>query len=204
MQGASFVLSSVPSFFFFSAYMMILCFWGDLFQGEGTYTKINNKIFNFFLIVNGVMYIAAFVLYVLDFVMTTPDDPQSYSIWEQSVLLLVASLYILTSISFFIYGYFTFRYVGGIKRRSPEKNRLLTRVGTITLVSMFCFLIRAALIIWGAVDSNLQWYWWLDSVYYLMLEVIPVMLMLGAYVKPRKGKFDLRQSASSPLIRNPE
>lgn len=66
----------------------------------------------------------------------------------------------------------------------------------ITLFCMLAFLIRGGLTMWTVFDGYLNWYWWMDGVYYFFLEVIPVTSMLFVYVSPRRSS----ENISDPLL----
>eukprot|EP01118_Nematostelium_gracile_P000039 TRINITY_DN10039_c0_g1_i1.p1 TRINITY_DN10039_c0_g1~~TRINITY_DN10039_c0_g1_i1.p1 ORF type:complete len:300 (+),score=39.16 TRINITY_DN10039_c0_g1_i1:143-1042(+) len=209
-----FIISTAPSFFFFSAYLMILFFWGDIYNKTTETNKrrgLSNRVFLVFILINIVMYVVVLVLYLLNSFLERNWSKDSFTPYEKAVLIISASMYVLTSASFFCYGYYVYRSShrqSPAAKRTNQRNKLLTRVGTITLFCMFCFLVRAAVTLWGVITPAAQWYWWLDGVYYFLLEVIPVSLLLGAYVKPRQpaqGSINnwMRDSNStlSPLIR---
>jgi len=209
-----FIINSFPSFFFFSAYMIILFFWGEIYGTSDSVLqrgtndsyqpqRSSKKMYILFIAFNILMYVTVVTLYLLNFFLARDlSNPNSFTIYEKCILLFAASMYFLTTIGFFGYGYYTFRFASKVEVRRPlARNKLLTRVGTVTLFSMACFMVRGGITIWGVVDPGLQWYWWVDGVYYLFLEVIPVLLMLGAYVQPKKKKlFQVRSSLTSPLI----
>jgi len=114
-------------------------------------------------------------------------------------------MYVIVSVGFFMYSYFTFRYLyyenmGLDVERTGDKKQLLRRVAIITLLSMACFNVRAAVTLFSVFYAALDWAWWLDGLYYFSLEVLPMLAMLGAYLEPKK-KHNSGLGVKSPLIR---
>jgi len=196
-NSINFMLNTFPSFCFFSAYMMLLFFWGEIYRTSDE-KGLSDKIWRFFVVLNCLMYLTVVTLFILDLAINGVDTrsskvPSPQTAYEQSVMIFAGIMYAAVSIGFFVYGYYTFRYgyydnAGLPIKRSVERKKLLRKVGTITLVAMTCFLVRSAVTMWAVFDPDLDWWWWLDGVYYFFLEVIPVLLMLGAYVQPRVNR----------------
>jgi len=162
-----------------------------------------------------VMFSVLFVFYVLDFVdgdySSTNDQriASPVSLYEHSVIILASVMYIVVSLGFFIYGYYVFRSAsqdveGLTSQRAFQRRHLLRKVGSITLFCMGCFIIRAALTMWSAFDPDINWVWWLDLVYYTCLEVIPLSVMLGAYVDKKSSSYlilnNKEPTPTSPLL----
>jgi len=213
-SSLNFMLSATPSFLYFSSYTFLLLFWWQIFSRESqTREKYRRRIYLYSIIMNLIMYTVLITLYILDLVIgrgtnehssNKPGAPSSS--FETAVQIFDGSLYISVSVGFFIYGYFNFRlafyaHVATPLKHSTQRKKLLRKVGTITLVCMGTFLIRSSLVIWSALYNSTYSWWWVDAVYYLILEIIPGLLMLNAYLEP-KNKFDNMNipDSTSPLI----
>jgi len=208
------MLNTLPSFFFFSGYMVLLFFWMQIYKTNQPYNlkTMDSKIWIIFLISNSVMFGTAGILYVLDFtkgagilVNNHSPVPTAQNDYEKGVFMFGAILYILVSAGFFVYGYYALRYVyyENIEwslKHLEARRLLLRRVAAITLVCMGCFIIRASITLLALFDKDLDWSWWLDGIYYLLLEIVPLLMMLRAYY-PKKRKFP---NSQSPLIPEPK
>eukprot|EP01116_Phalansterium_solitarium_P002253 TRINITY_DN12141_c0_g1_i1.p1 TRINITY_DN12141_c0_g1~~TRINITY_DN12141_c0_g1_i1.p1 ORF type:complete len:283 (-),score=72.27 TRINITY_DN12141_c0_g1_i1:7-855(-) len=199
-QPVEFVINTLPAFIFFSAYMLLLMFWVELYHVQ----KISSAIQLTLVATNVVMYAAVVALYGLDFhsLRDTPPD-SAISPFENAVLILILSLYVLFSIGFFAYGYYSFKYGRGasVQFRSGLRRRIMRKIGFITLVCMAAFLLRAGMVLWNVLQPALFGdRWWIDAIYYVVLEVVPTCLMLGAYLEPAAAEKQRVRDETSPLI----
>lgn len=112
-----FIVSTAPSFFFFSAYLMILFFWyesdsisecrGDIYNKTAKSTSragLSNRVFLVFIMINIIMYIIVLTLYLLNSFLEKNWSKNSFTPYEIAVLMVSASMYVITSVSFFCYG----------------------------------------------------------------------------------------------------
>lgn len=202
-NAINFMLGTLPSFFFFSTYMMMLFFWGEIFRTNESFRRrgLGRRVWMTFGALNSTMYSIVVLLFVVDLVQSSKTgqawSPVStpLSIYEQGVQVLAAAMYLAVSVGFFIYAYSTFRIAhqrndSSLLVHSQERRKLLRRVGTITLFCMSAFLARAAMTLWTVFDTHMDWWWWLDGAYYSLLEVVPAISMLFVYVEPRQNRID--------------
>eukprot|EP01114_Cavostelium_apophysatum_P001539 TRINITY_DN11338_c0_g1_i1.p1 TRINITY_DN11338_c0_g1~~TRINITY_DN11338_c0_g1_i1.p1 ORF type:complete len:307 (+),score=63.77 TRINITY_DN11338_c0_g1_i1:128-1048(+) len=201
--------NSLPSFFYFSAYIMILFFWMQIYKTNMPHKlkTVDRAIWVPYVTFNLVMYGIAIILYTLDFLVgggVTARDyssvPQAQNKYEVGVFCMTASLYIVVSVGFFFYGYCAVRHVyyenvEVALQRIEERRALLRRVAVITLICMACFVCRAIITLLALFDKSMNFDWYLDGIYYCGLEVVPLLMMLRAY-SPTKKKSGVR----SPLI----
>lgn len=205
-------LNALPSFFFFSAYIMILFFWMQIYKTNQPHKikTIDRRVLLFLIISNSIMYGTVIILISLDFVfgggLNVSDHsgvPSATNKYETGLFSLAAVLYITVSIGFFFYGYYAFRYVYYENmevslQRLEQRKKLLRKVALITLVCMSCFVLRAGITLLALFYAKLDAGWWLDGIYYIGLEVIPIIMMLRAYYPPKSKGIGV----TSPLIRS--
>jgi len=185
-NSSNFILYTIPTFLFFSTYMILLLIWGEIYSAHEDKMSINlsgNKQ-PFVIIINVIMYSVLVVLYTLDFV-HTPTTYKSIStaetVYEKAIIVFGSALYICTSVAFFVYFYSLFVNMldnQSLPRRSSRSRKLLRRVGIVTIMCIMCYLCRAGLVLINIFEVQDEDFWWLDGVYYFLLEIVPQSLML--------------------------
>jgi THH1/TOM1/TOM3 domain len=196
-NSLTFLMNTLPSVLLLSTYMSIIFFWGQLYRSEASVLVIARQPNYFSLAVNVLMYLAVAVLYALDIAffpkMHAADVAKPHTPYEEATQLFVAGMYVSVSVGFFLFGWFTYRKTwqenyGLQPHRTRFRRSLLNRVGKVTLICMSAFVVRAAITTWSAfVDISL--YWWVDPLYYTVLELVPMFLILNAYLRKRGEPF---------------
>eukprot|EP01116_Phalansterium_solitarium_P008715 TRINITY_DN22683_c0_g1_i1.p1 TRINITY_DN22683_c0_g1~~TRINITY_DN22683_c0_g1_i1.p1 ORF type:complete len:318 (-),score=102.03 TRINITY_DN22683_c0_g1_i1:512-1465(-) len=199
-----FMLETSPSFFFFTVYLLLLYLWGEVYQsarnrGSGSLLRFQhepNPTLRLALIaINAVMYMVAVALYILDMkyagISTSsflPLHDKVTGTFSSTVYVFSAFMYVAVTLTFFVYGYFIYKkrlYMDGA-RRTQEQRLMLKRVGILAVCCMLIFTARAVLTLLqivsplGLLENKL---WWVDGLYYPLLEVVPVSLMLAVIVE---------------------
>jgi len=177
------LLNSLPSFFFFSNYLIILFLWAEIYHNAHDSQHVGiEKLRPLFLTITIVMYACAGVLYMLDFILyprKTLDVPQATNPVESAVFLFTLFLYLGTSLGFLFYGgriYFKFSSVPIYTR---TRKKVLRKIQTITFLVVLCFIVRLIIIGINVVFfPDLSGNWWFDIAYFGCLEFVPLTLML--------------------------
>lgn len=128
------------------------------------------------------------VLFVLELTITSRVDTSELEVLnpvEKTMMIYLASIYISTCVGFIIYGgLIVWRIsnispilVGGSKI-SPIRRRLLYRIVAITSVVSLSFIVRGVLSILSLWVHFSASSWWFDPVYFVVLEVFPLLMMI--------------------------
>jgi len=226
-SAVNFIITSLPAFFLFSTYMVVLLLWAETYfnsydQNYSFYRPVseqanqtlgslgpNVRYFrNGILAINIIMYITVITCCILDLYAKGLVGGKWMAVagtkFEVALLISVSVMYIITTLVFFISGYLVYRYhfyrVG--VARSLAQKRTLRKVGFLGIICVLCFLIRATLVIlqfkFTIVNSSPI----ILGSYYVGLEMIPLILMLlvvKAVCEP-KGKSQQDLSTYKPLI----
>jgi len=213
-----FEIATLPSFIYFSVYMMELFAWGELYMsGEITRTRLSAGLRSSFIAVNAIIYSLLALLYMLDILYGIRNDDNSdknndhvlkpKSIFEKLVILYCSITYAVVSIGFLIYVYYQFKssWSQSFVERSLELTKVLRKTSSIILVCMFCFIVRAIFVTVCEFSSVIRSWWLLDGIYLFALEWIPMMLLLGTFLtrRDRYKAFQylkLNAELESPLI----
>jgi len=183
--------SIFPGLFICTDYLVILFLWIQIYHSNED-NPIDIK--PYFLYILGIIYMISFSLMLGDFITFAQPKgdtkiPTYESPLQRTIILFMASLYLLASLGYVGYGV---RFYQRLSRRPllqvKVKTDILPRVVVITILCGVCFTLRAILVI---VDSyfdlfmklvgNSDFYWWLDPAYYIPLEILPLLLMLKLF-----------------------
>eukprot|EP00999_Lentomonas_sp_LEN2_P003024 NODE_880_length_1138_cov_96.088032_g838_i0.p1 GENE.NODE_880_length_1138_cov_96.088032_g838_i0~~NODE_880_length_1138_cov_96.088032_g838_i0.p1 ORF type:complete len:361 (+),score=38.46 NODE_880_length_1138_cov_96.088032_g838_i0:153-1085(+) len=186
------VLDVLPSFLFFSAYLVLLFFWMEIFYYN------SSDLSNFrsaYIRVNIFLYTVILGLLIADIIVYRPfsNNPPLEDQWspiEITIHSFTAFVYFALVCSFGFYGYqlyqiFSSRLTptsnqGTVSSRTAAHTLILRKLVVVTLFFTVCFLLRATLIIvWMALD--LKFDWWFDPVFYFFCEVIPVSILFWSF-----------------------
>jgi len=190
----------IPSFLFMGNYLLILFFWMEVYYSYGT-NMVDLK--NFFIVLFGSMCLFLTVLILFDiwfypvpafFSERVPRFNKSVS--RLLMINFVGACYVVISISFLYYGirlYWRFRSVQQRELIHKVRAVILPRVKILTGLCWSCFIIRGALVIWNATSDFFStngkgWpdeiFWWVDFIYYSLLEIMPLFFMLLIFKSP--------------------
>ncbi|KCV70384.1 hypothetical protein H696_02719 [Fonticula alba] len=108
------------------------------------------------------------------------NDPTFKEPVEMTIHLYTALVYFILAVGYFFYGTQLYLRYGRfptitVQRRDQQRD-LLRRLGFVTLLCTFFFTGRAAIIVaWTFLDWTQAWYF--DSIYFIILEIIPVFCL---------------------------
>jgi len=160
---------------------------------------------------NMAMYTFVIIIYTLDLYsegVSTEDFIKISTVasnFEKTIVIFTAVMYIITTVGFFVYGYFVYKnkfHARGIAR-SHHQGQLLRKIGLLGIICMICFIIRACLTITQIAVAVIAQTWWIIALYYLALEIFPLTLMLivliTVNVEP-KDRLTAYPNSKTPLI----
>jgi len=192
-----------PGLFICTDYLVILFLWIQIYHGtEENPVDMKPQ----FLFLTGIMFLIAFSLMIGDFITTTNSDKQVVITYnttlQQTMVLFVASMYLLGSIGYMVYG---MRFYLRLSRRpfliDKIKNKILPRVLIVSSICGICFTTRAILVLLDSFfnifsghqgDRDRQeFYWWFDPVYYIPLEIAPLILMLKLFTPQKEEEEEI-------------
>lgn len=192
-----FLINFIPSLTFFSAFLVILFCWARIyhssFEVEHPFQTRNLK--NLLVIINILMYTISLVLYIFNITFYPHEDKDEENPFSRALELFVASLYVLASAGFTLYTILIHRKM----KRITTLDSAVSKIHYFTFVVVISFLLRAALV---ASDSffNLSVIPYLQPVYYLVLEVLPLSLMIYILRMEKRRRVGTI-NASSPLLK---
>lgn len=179
------LMQTIPSFLFFSCYLIILFLWAEIYHtihspGSVDILRLRPIYFG----TQGFMYAVVIVLELVDRFaypnMGPCPKPDIHTPMQRAIWFFDASLYLISALGFLIYGgrfYFTFS-----RDRKPllakMRNTVLPKVKYLTIMLSICFLIRGGMTLSNGITNWTNSLWWIDLVYYAVLEVLPIVLML--------------------------
>jgi hypothetical protein len=202
------ILNVFPSFFFFSCYLIILFLWAEIYHNTYGPAKSINKLRPIYFIVTALMYGVVITILVADWVVNHDilvkqheKIPEPRTTLERAVFLIDGSIYLITALGFIIYGgSFYVRFVRAGPLLSKMRETVLPKVKLLTILCTLCFVARSVLTIVGAFGNIAAWEW-IDLVYYVGLELIPLILML-IILRPTSSprQYSSSSTAKSPLV----
>jgi hypothetical protein len=178
-------LNLVPSFFFFSCYLIILFLWAEIYHNAyGGGEKNIQRLRPIYFTVTAVMYLIVITLLGLDWILYDSvhdgksNVPDASTLMEKILFCFDGGLYITTAIGFVVYGgRFYAKFLHGGPLLTKMRDTVLPKVKILTLLCTLCFVARAVITIVGTFMPLADWVW-LDLVYFFCLELIPLILML--------------------------
>jgi len=180
-----FFLYTLPAFFFFTCFMILLFFWGEIYMKASIGKDVTRRIWTLFGITNAIMYTVAMVFFGLDFGLGYWD-----SWFETSMIIYESTCYIVILVGvplcFFFYGYYTFRsHYHSKVSSSPRYKQLLRRIGIITLITMGTWLARAIVVFTPLRFPTSSGYG--GAAFFVIFEIIPTLILLAAVIEPRRN-----------------
>lgn len=161
--------------------MLILFLWAEIYHDmSGMNTK---RLRYVFFAIQAIIYITITTLFTVDVILYPDQHCVQVNIatpLESGVMIVDSTLYILTALGYLIYGIgFYYKFTGANKPLlSKMRLTILPKVKYFTAVCTFCFLFRGALTMWNSLENWPNDFWWIDPVYYVFLEILPILLML--------------------------
>ena len=149
--------------------------------------------------INLAIYVSVAVLYTLNFF----SDPKGGAVspMERAVLIYGAGVYLIIGTAYmalgsrFVYNLHRMNWMGAIRSETMSK------VGFLTAAVSFTFSCRAVFDLVAAMSKdmeNLDWNWFVVSAYYLLLDVVPILLILYIFqARPRPSSAGPSKTAST-------
>lgn len=176
----------MPAYIFISCYLIILFLWIEIYHDiSGSYSSILRPIF---FISQGLIYTIVIVLNVLNIILYKSDKdkkPKTFEMvvespFEKALHIFLAVLYSLSAFGFLIYGLCF--YCNITREKKPLllrfRQTVLPKIRNLTILCSICFLIRGALTLWNGIEDWPRGKWWVDPLYYFLLEILPILLMM--------------------------
>jgi len=175
------ILNTLPSFLFFSNYLIILFLWAEIYHYAHEEIHVGiAKLRPIFISITVLMYGVIVLLYLLNYFLYPPhylNVSQTSNYVEMTIEFFGGSIYALTSIGFILYGIRIYFKFSSIPIYTITRKQVLRKIQVITVLVSMCFFIRSAIVI-VAGFQDISAYWWFDGVYYFFLELVPLFLML--------------------------
>jgi len=204
--------NTLPSFFYLTGFSIVLALWAEIYhnpKGRRAGESFTIDLMYMPLILfNSVLYIVASIFYTTIFIVIgfTGDETQTVPTNNTSRLpfFQITFVYFVLGILFAIYGYLIVRQLRG----NLSRTSLMWKVGVIASICAVAFEVRGAITIFTSfipeqyMSEDL---WFIDIVYYTLLEVLPLscmllILMLQTPIKEeRRALLNSRTYSSSPL-----
>jgi len=182
----SMVLVSVPSYLFFSTFLILSLFWILLYyRSYGEDTMFVRKFHLVYLCINLCIYGVAGVLAVMSFIY-----PAALVIrWIESAWGSIVSLSV--SLAFWVYGARVYASLSRLSIVSDDRLRYSRKIGGLTILCTAVFAFRGLFIfLFIFVIHTPKATLILRVVFLVLLELIPVVIILVVMGQKSKHKFD--------------
>lgn len=202
-NSVNFIMGTLPPFLFLACYMLILFLWAEIYH-EVTGEQEKKMKYIYFGI-QGVLH----GLVIISFIVNAATAPVTISHQvtineplERAVMIIDAILYILTALGYLVYGIGFYYKFTRVNRALLAKMRrtILPKVKYMTALTSLCFFVRGGMTLSNAFSNWPNAFWWFDSFYYIILEIVPVILMLFIL---RASKPSSNAQSAAQINRNP-
>eukprot|EP01087_Luapelamoeba_hula_P011024 TRINITY_DN2960_c0_g1_i1.p1 TRINITY_DN2960_c0_g1~~TRINITY_DN2960_c0_g1_i1.p1 ORF type:complete len:306 (+),score=44.15 TRINITY_DN2960_c0_g1_i1:159-1076(+) len=181
-NSANNIFNVFPSFLFFTAYLIVLWLWVDIYH-KNPLTVCGLPVLQpLFWFLSSIMYVILTVLLVLVGVLSNDQDNidsvAATDPTEKILMVYLAAAYLVTSLGYLIYGVAIYRRLSANTTTFDRTRwKIVRRVLVLTSLVVICFSLRAALVTADAF-YGLSRRWWFDGVYFTVLEIAPLLLMM--------------------------
>ena len=174
-----FLVNTAPSFLFFSAFLILLFLLIEIYSGQVRHARV-------FIGFNIVLYVAYLGATAANFAISPQsrfNERQSNNMVENGIVLFYVSVYLITAAAFAVYG---LRLRVAIRKLTLNKVRqaLISKVTAIASIVSCFFVIRSGLVLFALFREHVNFVWWFFGLYYIALEVCPVVCMLMLLRRP--------------------
>jgi len=187
------LLNTLPTLILFSAYMIVLLSWAQLYHAADKATALRSIYF----ITNMLFYGGYIVLYALGVKEGKLDDASDF--YHKGLWYLCSFEYFVCSIAFLVYALLLVKFL--------RVALFATKFDTIKQINYFTFLVvlvsllRCAFVVVEAVEklpSEGEW-WVFEPVYFALLEVLPLIVMVQIF-QMHRAKQTQNPTPYSPLL----
>eukprot|EP00160_Parvularia_atlantis_P014261 Unigene343_Nuclearia_a/m.1191 Unigene343_Nuclearia_a/g.1191 ORF Unigene343_Nuclearia_a/g.1191 Unigene343_Nuclearia_a/m.1191 type:complete len:356 (+) Unigene343_Nuclearia_a:42-1109(+) len=197
-------ISIMPSLLFFSGYIVLACFWAEMYYLSQPLTKSTDgregrRLLHIYIGVNIAMYVVYFILMAVDlpncFADEPPNDDPDYPVFS-TVLQLIASsfnaaIYLILAV---VFCFFAVRFyqtlvtirTSSILSRTTRLDVLRKLIAVASILSAM-FVTRCSILIKNVVNDTTSELWWFDPLYYFVLEVIPLLTIFFIFRASANG-----------------
>jgi len=211
------MILSFPSFIYFSAYLIILFRWALIYHNSYDMSALKfAHVKVLFYVFNAFMYGVVIILYILDITIYPPHNVQAC--WgyvtatpiESTVYAFCAACYFITSVGFVVYTLRITQKFKYLPSRNRSKEEVSGRLQRFTILVLIVFCVRAFLTVYTNffnVEFSLK-HWYVDGLYYLVLEIVPLILMFFILrmhpikINSGSGSNSGGPNVTTPLINN--
>lgn len=210
-------LSTYPAFIFFSCYFIIVFRWIEIYHTflennlpDNTSSISPDKLRSIFYLTNIFMYMIVLLLTALDFIFGESATKQSTILptditpYELALLLLDSLMYVVITLLFLWYGGRVCLTLQLTPVMDPHaRKKLLLRLRMLSILCSLCFMVRAGIVMWS-LNHDISAHWWVEPLYFLTLEILPLVIMLRMlHVNPRKHSVSLPYTGHSQDAHSP-
>ncbi|KAI0505001.1 hypothetical protein KFK09_015958 [Dendrobium nobile] len=161
-------LLDLPGLLFFSTYTLLVLFWAEIYHQE-------NKLRIVYISINTVIYVVQICIWIYLWI----DDNK---VVEEIGKIFIAAVSLIAALGFLVYGGRLFLMLRRFPIESKGRRKKLYEVGSVTAICFACFLIRSAVVVISAFESELSLevmdHPILDLIYYTLTEILPSALVL--------------------------
>lgn len=169
------ILENIPRVVFYSTFTLLILFWAEIIHRVQNQTHALNYKRTVFVTLNVVVYLIQIAFWVVIFFF--PD-------WAKMAYVPIienfffATLALMVAILFCWYGGRLFFMLRSFPIDSAGRHSKLQEVGSVSVISVLCFLVRCAMLIATAIDQSIDMNVFIILGYYLSVEILPAALVL--------------------------
>jgi len=196
------ILNFFPSFIFFSAYLVIMLNWAEIYHNSIEMSSSQFRLLKpIFFICITFLYTSVIVMFLSDvlfFEMQYSSESQLQNPIEKAIALYDAVLYIPTSIGFMVYCIRIMKKITQVREYSKSKIEVSQRIQKFTILVCIVFCVRSTTCLWVVLTNpRISHEWWFDGAYFFALEILPAGLMMSIL------RMNTKKSAKHPSMTDP-
>ncbi|XP_020577576.1 tobamovirus multiplication protein 1 [Phalaenopsis equestris] len=169
----TFALLDLPGLLFFSTYTLLVLFWAEIYHQARSLPT--DKLRIVYISINTVIYVVQICIWIYLWI----DDAK---VVEEIGKIFIAVVSLIAALGFLVYGGRLFLMLRRFPIESKGRRKKLYEVGSVTAICFACFLIRSAVVVISAFESELSLevmdHPILDLFYYTLTEILPSALVL--------------------------
>jgi len=197
----NYLFNSVPSFLFFSAHLVLLFFWAEMYHSGFKKKHLGKLSMGRFLPIyvgiNIFIYVSLIVLYILDFTMQVPHKAHPHdeklTEFERVVQIIMCAFYVLLSFGFMVYGLLVLRWT---RRYTTKLTSSMVKLGCICAATIVGFAGRATIIFFSLMGM-LPYLWYMVLINWIIFEILPLSLV---FVLLTRGTTKEQKSEGDQLL----
>ncbi|XP_024529229.1 tobamovirus multiplication protein 3 [Selaginella moellendorffii] len=167
------LLLDLPGLLFFTTYTLLVLFWAEIYHQARSLPTDNLR--PTFVVINTIIYTIQILVWLI--VWWKP-----LGLLESFSKIFFAGVSLGAAIGFLLYGGRLFLMLQRFPIESKGRRKKLREVGLVTAICFTCFTIRSGIMAWAAFDKrgdlDVLDHPVLDTVVYLLVEILPSALVL--------------------------